>query len=141
MNEIYYYLLSVIFFTLASICNAMMDTLQFHWSTFRWKDKVNDQYWNPSISWRNKYINGDPKQGFKYKFPFGFMSNFLDAWHLFKSTSIFLMVFSIVCFDFNNRFFFDNYWLNQIMWVAIYGLTWIFSFNIFFNKILVIKNK
>jgi hypothetical protein len=68
-------------------------------------------------------------------------SVFTDAWHLFKSTSIFLLVFSILCFDFHNRIFFDNYWLNQFMWVAIYGLSWIFPFNYFFNKIFVIKNK
>lgn len=141
MEESYYYILSILFFSLASICNAMMDTLQFHWSTFRWKDKVNDHFFNPSISWRNKYVDGDPDKGFIFKFPFGFISNFLDAWHLLKSTSIFLIVFSIVCFDFHNSFFFENYYLNQFTWIGIFGLSWILPFNLFFNKILVIKKK
>ena len=100
-----YYILSVLFFALAGIGSALMDTLQFHWSTFRWKDKVNEQWWNPFLSWRNKYVDGDPKKGLKYKGWLGWMSNFLDAWHFIKMTSIFLLAFSALCFDFHNSYF------------------------------------
>ena len=136
-----YYILSVLFFALAAICNALMDTLQFHWSTFRWKDKVNDQFYNPKISWRNKYIDGDPKKGMKFKFPFGGLSNFLDAWHFFKMIQIFLLAFSALCFDFHNSYFFESYLWNQLTWLAIFGVAWNFPFWIFFNKIFVVKNK
>jgi len=141
MENIYYYILSVIFFALAAIGSAMMNTLQFHWYKFRWKDKVNDQWWNPNKSWRNKYIDGDPKKGLKYKGIWGWMSNFLDAWHTFKMVSIFLVSFSILCFDFNNRFFFDTYLLNQVVWLAIFGVAWNFNFNYFFTKGFVIEKK
>lgn len=131
-------ILSIIFFGLAAICNAMMDTIQFHWNTFRWKDKVNPQYWNPEISWRNKYIDGDPKKGLKY--PFGGLANFLDAWHLFKMTQIFLIVFAIVSFPFSHQIcFFDSCWCNQLSWVIIFGGVWNGLFSLFFVKIFVSK--
>lgn len=133
--------LSVLFFGLAAICNAMMDTLQFHWSTFRWKDKVNPQYWNPELSWHNKYIDGDPEKGFRFKYPFGGLANFLDAWHLFKMMQIFLIVFSIISFPFSNQIcFFNSYWANQLVWVAIFGGVWNGIFSLFFIKIFV-RNK
>lgn len=135
-------IISLIFFALAACCNAVMDTIQFHWYKFRWRDKVNEDYWNPKISWRNKYIDGNPKKGFKFKFPFGGLSNFLDAWHLFKMSSIILIVLSIVYFPFSFKIcFYKSYFWNELTWVVIYGITWIVPFNIFFNKILVDKEK
>ena len=135
-------ILSVIFFGLAAICNAMMDTLQFHWYKFKWKDKVNPQYWNPTISWKNKYVDGDPSKGLKFSFPFGWVANFLDAWHLFKMIQIFLIVFAIIAFPFSYQIcFFDSYFWNQLAWLAIFGVTWNGLFNWFFNKILVTSKK
>jgi len=133
-------ILSLVFFGLAAICNALMDTLQFHWSTFRWNNTVNDGWWNPAISWRNKYIDHDPKKGFKYKYPFGGMANFLDAWHAFKMLQIFLLVFAIIYFPFSNQIcFFKSYFLNQIVWIFLFGGIWNFLFSLFFTKIFVVK--
>lgn len=135
-------ILSIIFFMLAAICNAVMDTLQFHWHTFKWRDKVDNQYWSPNLSWHNKYVDGDPKKGLRFKGVFGFMSSFLDAWHLFKSTSIVLIVLSIVFFPFAQPICFcESTLCNQLVWVAIFGLTWNFTFNFFFNTVLVDKKK
>lgn len=138
------FLLSFIFFILAAICNALMDVLQFHWQTqklyFRWIDKVNDQFWNPSISWTNKYIDNDPNKPFKYKGIWGWMSNFLDAWHLFKMIMIFCFAFSIIFFPFAFRFcVFSSSLLNGILWLAILGAFWNGSFWLFFNRIFVKK--
>jgi len=37
------------------------DVLSYHYSSFkRVHPNVNDQWWNPSISWTNKYKNGIP---------------------------------------------------------------------------------
>ena len=135
-------ILSLIFFAIAAICNALMDTIQFHWCTFRWNNQVNDQWWNPTISWRNKYIDGDPKKGLRFKGIWGGLSNFLDAWHFFKMTQIFLIVFSIISFPFSFKIcFFDSYFWNELIWVIIFGVAWNVPFNIFFTKIFVVKNK
>lgn len=48
---------------------------------------VNDQFWNPAVSWTNKYKNHDPKQGPKF---FGSTNLFVyttDAYHMLRSTA------------------------------------------------------
>lgn len=48
---------------------------------------VNEQFWNPAKSWKNKYKNHDPAQGPKF---FGSTNMFVfttDAYHLLRATS------------------------------------------------------
>lgn len=132
--------MSAIFFMLAAVCNALMDSLQFHWYKFRWNNVLNPQFWNPAISWKNKYIDGDSKKGLKYKGALGFMSNFLDAWHLFKMIMIFCFSFTVLFFPYAFKFcVFHSNILNGALWLAILGVCWNAPFNLFFNKIFVIK--
>jgi len=52
-----------------------MDGLQFHY------DKPN-QFWNPDISWTNKYRNNDPLQGKNFRGKYLVFTT--DGWHLMK---------------------------------------------------------
>lgn len=134
-------ILSILLFSLAAICNAMMDVISFHWYSFRWEDRVNPQWWNPFVSWRNKYIDGDPDKGLKFHFFFRWAANFLDAWHLFKMIQIILITLSIITFPFANQIcLFDTFLWNQLAWLCIFGLAWNIPFNLFFHKIFVIKD-
>lgn len=54
---------------------GVMDHLQFHY------DKP-DQFWNPDLSWRNKYRNHDPQQG--RTFAGKYMVWTTDGWHAMK---------------------------------------------------------
>lgn len=59
----------------AGVAEGIMDQLQFHY------DKP-DQFWNPDVSWRNKYYNNTPSQGLTF---WGkYMPMFTDGWHLMK---------------------------------------------------------
>jgi hypothetical protein len=49
--------------------------LQFHY------DKPN-QFWNPDISWVNKYKNGDVSQGMTFRGKYLVFTT--DGWHLMK---------------------------------------------------------
>ena len=70
---------------LAGIADGTKETLQFHYNASIFAMRTNQQYWNPKISWLNKYkditIDKTPK--------FFGASTFLvwttDAYHLFKS--------------------------------------------------------
>lgn len=43
---------------------ALHETLQHHWGYFERKHpNANAQWWNPALSWKNKYRNGDPNEG------------------------------------------------------------------------------
>ena len=41
-------------------------------------------FWDYRISWRNKWKNGDPKQGEKFFWSARMFSTFMDSWHLLK---------------------------------------------------------
>lgn len=79
---------------LSAVCKAVKDTLQFHFYSSIF-DKCNHQYWNPDVSWKNKYKYGEigvPKF-------WGSTTIFVwltDAWHLFDMLGILFMFFA--CF-------------------------------------------
>lgn len=80
---------------IASIANGIMDKLMFHFTTSIFKDK-NPLFWNPSVSWKNKWKHGNKSEGEKF---WGSSTIFVwttDAWHLFKSIMMNSIRFSIV---------------------------------------------
>jgi hypothetical protein len=103
-------ILTYIFLILAASCNAIMDTLQHHFSTSIFKNK-NPKFWNPNVSWQ--FVNFLPFT--KYR---------ADAWHLAKSVMVINICISIV--------FFNGYWWEFF----IFGTVWNLTFNLFYNKIL-----
>jgi hypothetical protein len=87
--------------------------------------KLDDKFWNPSISWSTApYI---PLT--KYK---------VDAWHLFKSGMICFLVGSIVTAWQSEKPFFDVWWFYLMVYVFL-GIGWNMVFNLFYNHILLKK--
>ena len=84
---------SVILISLAAIFNAVMDTLSFRYSTSIFSNYPKlKQYLDPSVSWENKYKNGDPAQGPRFFGSETFLVFLTDGWHLAKT-------FMILCFS------------------------------------------
>lgn len=69
----------------ASGCfEGMMDVLQYRYDGFkRTFPKSNDQFFDPRISWQNKYKDRDPQKG--KTFAGNYLVGSTDAWHGFKS--------------------------------------------------------
>ena len=111
-------MISLIFIILASVCNAIMDNLSHHWSKSKF-NKLNPYFWNPELSWKNKYTLS------KY-----IPDTLTDAWHIFKGLMATLICFSIVLYTpmINNA-------LDAVI-IVIFG---ILTFNLFYNHILVNK--
>ena len=89
----------------SGLSEAVMDTLQFHYykSPFA---KYNHQFWNPQLSWRNKYKKGDPSLGPKFPGSTTIFVSLTDGWHLFKLLrNLFLFVglclIAIPCLNIN----------------------------------------
>ena len=84
---IYLLLLPVIFYMCSGVLDAVMDTLKDHYSISIFANE-NAKYWNPAISWKNKYVDFDPAKGFIKWNVLGLEINkpviFTDAWHLAK---------------------------------------------------------
>lgn len=114
-------MISLIFFSLAAICNAVMDTLVHHYYVSVFRKMKNSSFWNPEKSWLHAIYLPHTK----YK---------LDAWHLFKSGMIVMITLSIITFD-KYIIWFNAWWFYSFI-LIIYGTIWNLTFNLFYNKIL-----
>lgn len=123
--------ISIFFFILSSICNSVMDILTHHYerSVFKGKDR---QYWDPTISWKNKYVDWDSGLTQRKKI-FGINKHvsLTDGWHLFKSLMIIFLVTSIITISNTNINL-----LYSIGLFILYGIVWNLTFNLFYHKIL-----
>lgn len=129
-------ILPIILYSLSGIADAVMDTIKDHYSVSIFS-RFNEKYWNPSISWKNKYVNGKPENGFIKVNIFGFKINkhvaFTDAWHLFKSIREVLIGLSItsgVYFGTQIGLFYTA------LFLIVLGCVRNICFSLFYDKIL-----
>jgi len=67
----------------AGFADGSVEVVQHHYQDFKAVyPGANDQYWNPDISWRNKYRNGDPTQGSAFFGSRTFLVSLTDYYHL-----------------------------------------------------------
>ncbi len=68
--------------------DGLNQTLIHHYDRFEAKfPNANPQYWNPKISWTNKYKNGDENQGPAYFGSRTFLVATTDAYHLTRAVN------------------------------------------------------
>lgn len=134
---------SIILIMLAAICNAVMDTITHHWEESVFDKPTGeitdyDFWWNPEYSWINKYHNRDTEKPIK-KICFGlFDKPFTDAWHTFKSLMICFLMLAVLVAWLSEPPFLNVWWFCLAFYIFL-GLVWNLTFNLFYNKILVIK--
>jgi hypothetical protein len=115
---------SLLFWALAAICNACMDTLKHHYDSsifFRKFGRLNG-FWNE-----------DAKDAHPYYLPYSKYK--LNAWHLLKSTMIILFALSALSAWISGPPLFNIWWF-YLLALAWYGLIWNGVFNLFYNCIL-----
>ena len=91
-------MLTILFVILFAVCNAIMDVLQFRYSTSVFKS-MSAAYWDPKLSWKNKWKNGNSNEGENFigsSTIFVFMT---DAWHLAKSLMLLFICLAIVFYS------------------------------------------
>jgi hypothetical protein len=73
----------------AGFLDGLVEAISFHYANGFKKafPKANDQFWNPAVSWKNKYKNGDPLLGPKFIGSTGIFSATTDAYHMFRTLS------------------------------------------------------
>jgi hypothetical protein len=140
MYTILFFIISIIFIIFSGISESIMDKIQFHFSKSIFSKFKNQLFWDPSISWRNKYKNGDPKQGSKFWGSTTYFVFVTDAWHFFKflkNTSMFIsMGISMYGATFMGVEFDTSNTLIILMFLIIGRSFFGLSFNLFFDKIL-----
>ena len=88
-------MVSIILIILAAIFYSIQWTLQFHFDKSIFSKFKNQQWWNPTLSFNNKWKNGDSKQGEKFFGSSTFLVWTTDAFHFFQMiflTYIFLAI-------------------------------------------------
>ena len=118
-------MLSFLLISLAAFCNSIMDVTSFHYEQ-SYFIRFNPKYWNPQYSWKNKYVNGDPKQG-RTKIMQSHLSitvAFTDSWHLFKSIMVICLCGAVVLYKP------VTFWYCDFL---IAGFFWNITFNTFYK--------
>lgn len=121
-------ILSVVFAILAGICKAITDLSEEN------KIKGNPLLWHKSHSWKNKWKNGDKKQGERFWGSSRWFVAFTDAWHLFGV--LFRLVYAklYICI---------GLLISINIWYAFGGVVayilFATSFHLFYNSKLLIK--
>jgi len=88
--------LVVILIIISGVSKAVMDSLNHYYGNSIFFRFYNDLYWNPSISWKNKYKNYPDDKSPKFFLSTTLFVMFTDAWHLFQFfayKSLFLAMF------------------------------------------------
>jgi len=123
--------LGVILVGIAGFFKAVMDKLQFHWhrSIFALNPfQYRDIFWNPSISWINKYEPGTNYKEEKFKFSTTLLVFLTDAWHLAQMSMTLLLFVGISMIGYMSDSF-----LELVICVSIarilYGVTFELSFK------------
>lgn len=109
-------IISLALFFIAGIANAIMDTLEHHFSISIFKNLPS---WDAKETWKNKWKNGDPEQG--PRFP-GSTTVFVfttDPWHFFKMIMI-SSVAAAVAIHLSEIWYWKAAW-----WLAIKTAWWI----------------
>lgn len=66
------------------------NTILYHYQNFkRVHPNCSNQFWNPSISWKNKYEYNDPTKKEKFFLSKSSLVMFTDGWHLLKGINRF----------------------------------------------------
>jgi len=127
-------ILSFLFLIMGSVCNAIMDTISHHYDTSIFKDLKNRGWWDPIISWKNKYIHGEPSIG-RVKWYFGLDKpvQLTDAFHFFKMLMIVFICSGIVSALYSNI---SLEWYSFFIFLLGYGTAWNVVFSGFYDKIL-----
>ena len=125
---------SLLLLVFAGICNAVMDVLKTRYNTSIFTSWPNQNWLKPSLSWRNKWKNGDPSQGPKFFGSTTFLVWITDFWHLAKFLMLMAISLAIVFrFPMLALVEINIWWLDFIIYYLIFTIT----FEIFYSKVLI----
>jgi hypothetical protein len=91
-------------------------------------------FWNPKVSWRNKYLGGEKANGPAFYLSTGILVAFTDGWHLFKSMMIVLLAVTAAILP--DITYFTWTWLDIICTIVILGTAWNVTFSLMYNVVL-----
>jgi hypothetical protein len=132
MQEVILIGLSIICIIGAAVSEAIMDKLLFHYNRSIFITYKKQQWWNPKLSWKNKWKNGNKEEGERFMLSSTLLVGLTDAWHFFKSIMIVLLCIAIAVYVSYNQLF-----IYKLFEISVLGTVWNITFNITYNKIKI----
>jgi hypothetical protein len=83
---------------LSGLIDGTLESIKFHYCNgFKARFKnANDQFWNPDISWTNKYKNANPSDGEKFRGSTTALVCTTDAYHGLRTAKNLINTFTVV---------------------------------------------
>lgn len=128
--------IGIILVSIAGASKAIMDNLQFHFnrSIFKFDPvKYNQKFWDPTLSWVNKYKEGSMTEP-KFLGSTSYFVFMTDAWHLFQMIMFLCMFIGIAITS-----YYSGSFIFMVLKVAILRAFFGLTFTLFFNKFLNVK--
>jgi hypothetical protein len=132
----------VIHFTawiLAAIADAVMDKISFHYDKsifIKSPDTIDHKYfWDPSISWRNKYKGRIKRNGAKFLGSTTIFVMFTDAFHLFQAVMNFFIIVTVITGLYLTPYMSWSWWEIGLIFIG-YKVVYSSTFELFFGKLL-----
>ena len=104
---------------LSGMIDGTIESINYHYEDgFKLRcPKANDHFWNPAVSWKNKYKNNDPAQGPKFAGSANVFVFTTDAYHLLRATSRTLNTFTLVFYI--NQGYHEKQFSKKKKWLRI----------------------
>ena len=129
---------AIVSYIIAGAFNGAMDTLQFHYGKSVFLPQ--SAFWDPAVSWRNKYKNNDPAQGPKFPLSTTLLVGFTDGWHLMQMGYLAFQRLSIVLAVASFYTFSPDFWVNVGAWATIWvALIWVHAAGFHFTYSIILK--
>ncbi len=115
---------SAISFLVAGAFEGTMDYLQFHYDG-------NSQFWQPDISWKNKYKNHDVNQGLTFVGRYFVPAT--DGWHAMKAGKNTFTVVGLVLHPYSKKQKWYYYVIEGISYWAVNKIGFHLTYNLIFK--------
>jgi len=108
---------------IAGASKGFNETLMFHWDAFHQKfPHANQNWYNPELSWKNKYKDGDPSKGAKFPLSTTMLVATTDQYHLNNFINKTAWVSTIMIKMSEPRKSFKHYFLDMLYYTACHQM-------------------
>lgn len=102
------------------------DFLQFHYTG-------NSKFWNPDLSWQNKWKNDDPAQGEKFLGSSTIFVTFTDGWHMMNTCNKYSTILAITVQIGGKKKPFKYYLYDFVIYSLAYSAGFVMTYEIIFK--------
>jgi hypothetical protein len=119
---------------LSGMADGTAETLRIDYSDFKAVfPNANDQYWNPNISWRNKWRNGDKAQGERFFLSSRSLVFTTDGYHQMRMLRNTFMVTALVIPLGGKKKSFKQYAKEGVIYYLCYTAGFTLTFDLIFK--------